>query len=394
MRFGRNKICGGLTVKLAVSVTVLVAAAMFFGGCRSFCPQTVRFNKEISMKPFGKAPYGDRAGETVYLYTLTNARGAKATITNYGGIMTSLYMPDRNGVMEDIVLGFDNLAQYTERHPYFGSTIGRYGNRIAGGRFTLDGVEYQLATNNNGINHLHGGNYGFDRMVWDAEPVTRPDAVGLKLSRVSKDMEEGYPGNLNVTVTYWLTDDNAIELFFEAQTDKATPINLTHHSYFNLTAARDNVLGHVITINADRYTVVNDTLIPTGELRSVAGTPMDFRKPHTIGSRIGQVPGGYDHNYVLNRTGDGLEKIAEVYEPKSGRVMEVLTTEPGVQFYTGNFLDGSQIGKGGIEYKKNFGVCFEPQHFPDSPNQPTFPSAILRPGETYFHHTVYKFSTR
>ena len=380
-----------------ISKTVLMAtglcAAIAMGGC---APEPKADNGEgasmdasIAKAVFGKMPDGTE----VDLYTLRNANGATVTITNYGGIVTSLTAPDKDGNFADVVLGFDTLEPYLERHPYFGATIGRYGNRIAFGKFTLDGTEYTLAANND-ANHLHGGNDGFDRVVWHAEEATRDDAVGLKLHYLSKDMEEGYPGNLDVHVEYWLTNDNALECNFKATTDKATPINLTHHGYFNLTGMKDTILGHEMMISAGRYTPVDEGLIPTGELASVEGTPMDFRTATAIGARIASVTGGYDHNYVLDGADGSLKKQVEVYEPTTGRVLEVLTTEPGVQFYTGNFLDGTNTGKGGTVYQKNYGFCLEPQHYPDSPNQPDFPSAILRPGETYTHQTVYKFSAR
>ena len=332
-------------------------------------------------------------GIDVYLYTLTNKKGAIVKITNYGGIVTSLIVQDKEGNMEDIVLGFDNLIAYLESHPYFGSIVGRYGNRIANGKFEIDGVEYQLAKNNE-ENHLHGGEIGFDKVIWDAKEIENDQGVGLELFYLSKDMEEGYPGNLSVTIIYFWTNDNELKINYKAETDRVTHVNLTHHSYFNLTACKDDVLNHEMMIDADRYTVVNEELIPTGELRDIGGTDMDFRTPETIGPRIENVEGGYDHNYVLNNTTGDLALVAEVYEPESGRLMEVFTTEPGVQFYTGNFLDGSITGKDGKVYKKHYGFCLETQHFPDSPNQPSFPSTLLYQGEKYSHLTIYKFSTK
>lgn len=332
-------------------------------------------------------------GIDVYLYTLTNKKGAIVKITNYGGIVTSLIVPDKEGNMEDIVLGFDNLKGYLEVHPYFGSIVGRYGNRIANGKFEIDGFEYQLAKNN-GENHLHGGEIGFDKVIWDAKEIENDQGVGLELFYLSKNMEEGYPGNLSVTIIYFWTNDNELKINYKAETDRITHVNLTHHSYFNLTACKDDVLNHEMMIDADRYTVVNEELIPTGELRDLGGTDMDFRTPETIGPRIENVEGGYDHNYVLNNTTGDLALVAEVYEPESGRLMEVFTTEPGVQFYTGNFLDGSITGKDGKVYKKHYGFCLETQHFPDSPNQPSFPSTLLYQGKKYSHLTIYKFSTK
>jgi len=340
---------------------------------------------EINKELFGK-----KQGEDVFLYTLLNTKGMEVKIITLGGIVTSLSVPDRNGDFEDIVLGFDNLQGYMEESPYFGALIGRYGNRIAKGHFVLDEKEYQLATND-GNNHLHGGKVGFDKVIWDSEEFRGEGLVGIKLSYLSKDMEEGYPGNLSATVEYSLTEENELKIYYTAETDKATPVNLTHHSYFNLTACREDVLNHEVTIFADKYTAADEELIPYGELKDVKGTPLDFLNPHTIGSRIAEVTGGYDLNYVLNSTEGDLSLAARVYEPKSGRMMEVYTTEPGLQFYTGNFLDGTLVGKDGKVYKKHFGFCMETQHFPDSPNQPSFPSTILRPGEKYTHSMSYKF---
>jgi aldose 1-epimerase len=343
---------------------------------------------------FGKTPDGADA----QLYTLTNAHGLKATITNYGGTLTSLLVPDKNGKLGDVVLGFDNLSGYLnpafrKSNPYFGALIGRYGNRIKGGKFTLNGQTYTLAKNN-GPNTLHGGKKGFDQVLWQAQPGTSANGQTLTLTYLSKDGEEGYPGNLTVTVTYTLTQDDALQIDYMATTDKATPINLTNHAYFNLNhGAGKDILGHEVTIPADRYTVVDATLIPTGELRSVKGTPFDFTTPHTIGERIAQVEGGYDHNWVLN-TATGQHAAASVYEPVGGRTMEVTTNQPGVQFYTGNFLDGSLTGKGGTVYGKHAGFCLETQHFPDSPNQPKFPSTTLKAGETFRSTSSYKFGVR
>jgi len=327
------------------------------------------------------------------LYTLTNGKGMTVKITNYGGIVTSIVVPDSAGNPGDVVLGFDSLSGYLQQGvPYFGALVGRYGNRIAKGSFKLDGKEYKLATNN-GPNHLHGGIKGFDKVVWQAEEVNNGQEPGLKLTYQSKDGEEGYPGNLSVTVVYTLTQNSELKIDYTATTDKATPVNLTNHSYFNLAAGKaENALQHQITINADRYTVVDASLIPTGELRPVKGTPFDFTSTHSIGERIGQVEGGYDHNFVLSAAQGSSAPVVRVSEPTSGRVMEVYTDQPGVQFYSGNFLDGSLTGKGGKKYVKHYGFCLETQHFPDSPNQPKFPSTILKPGETYHTVTTYKFS--
>ncbi|SHL40925.1 aldose epimerase family protein [Hymenobacter psychrotolerans] len=345
---------------------------------------------------FGHAPDGTE----VRLYTLTNAHGLRATICTYGGTLTSLLTPDRNGQPGDVVLGFDSVEgytspQYLKAGPYFGALIGRYGNRIGQGRFSLDGRTYTLARNN-GPNSLHGGQRGFDKVIWAAEPGTGPDGQTLTLTYLSPDGEEGYPGNLTVQVVYTLTPDNALRLDYTATTDQATPLNLTNHSYFNLNHGHaPNALGHELTLHADRYTVVDDTLIPTGELRPVQDTPFDFRQPHAIGARIAQVPGGYDHNWVLaDQQRPRPQLAASVYEPVSGRTLEVLTDQPGVQFYSGNFLDGSLQGKGGTVYGPHYGFCLETQHFPDSPNQPRFPGTILRPGDTFHSTTEYRFGVR
>lgn len=350
----------------------------------------------IIQADFGTMPDGQR----VSLYTLTNTQGAIARITNYGAIVTELWMPDKNGTLGDIVLGFDSLEGYLGDSPYFGCIVGRYGNRIGKGRFSLDGKSYTLAVNN-GENHLHGGLKGFDKVVWKAEPVTDKDGVGLKLRYLSKDMEEGYPGNLDVTVVYTLTNANELRIDYTATTDKPTVCNLTHHGYFNLAGqGKGDILGHELMLNADRYTPVDDGLITTGEILPVAGTPMDFIKPTKIGSRIDadfeqlRFGGGYDHNWVLNKKGNEMSLAARVYEQTSGRVMEIWTNEPGVQFYAGNFLDGTLTGKGGKVYQYRYGFCLETQHYPDSPNKPNFPSTTLRPGQTYKTTTIHKFSVR
>jgi aldose 1-epimerase len=343
-----------------------------------------------------RASFGAISGQPVDIFTLRNANGIEIKATNYGGIITSIVVPDRNGRLGDIVLGFDDLQAYVKDSPYFGAIVGRYGNRIAKGHFTLDGHTYTLAVNN-GPNHLHGGLKGFDKVIWHAEPLA--GSTGLVLSRRSPDGEEGYPGNLDVRVTYRLTDDNRLVIDYHATTDKATPVNLTQHSYFNL-AGEGDVLGHELTIDADRYTPVDANLIPTGELAPVEGTPFDFRKSTAIGARIDtpnlqlKNAGGYDHNWVLNRKGTGLQLAARVVEPKTGRTLEVSTTQPGLQFYSGNFLDGTLKGKGGRVYVKHAGLCLETQHFPDSPNHPDFPSTILRPGEQYDTQTVFRFGVQ
>jgi aldose 1-epimerase len=346
--------------------------------------------RNLTKGSFGKT----REGQSVDIYTLTNPSGMEARITNYGAILVSLKTPDRNGKLDDVVLGFDSVDGYLGEHPYFGSIVGRYGNRIAKGQFTLNGKVYKLATNN-GPNALHGGIKGFNRAVWKAEPVANS---ALKLTYLSKDGEEGYPGNLTVTVTYTLTDANELRIDYSMTTDKDTVKNITNHSYFNLAGqGTGDVLQHRVMLHADRFTPVDSTLIPTGELRPVAGTPFDFRQPHAIGERIDakdqqiHVGGGYDHNFVLNGNMGTLRPAARVVEPKSGRVMEVQTTEPGMQFYTGNFLDGTIKGKGGKVYNKRYGFCMETQHFPNSPDEPKFPTTVLKAGQTYKSATVFKF---
>ncbi len=353
----------------------------------------VKIRASIQKLPFGKTT----DGTAVDLYVLTNANGVQARINNYGAILTDLRVPDRTGKLDDVVLGFDTLEGYLAGHPFFGATVGRVANRIAKGKFTLDGKTYQLAVNN-GPNALHGGLKGFDKVVWKAEPSEGPDGVSVKFSYRSPDGEEGYPGNLSVVVTYTLTNQNELKIAYSATTDKATPVNLTNHSYFNLAGARaGDILGHELYLAADRYTPTDDTLIPTGAIQPVKGTPLDFTTPTPIGARINQIksdPVGYDHNFVLNSGGKELALAARVREPKTGRVMEMFTTEPGVQFYTGNFLNGKQTGKGGVVYQKHQGFCLEAQHFPDSVNHANFPSMILKPGQTYRQTTVYKFSAR
>ncbi|MEP6917594.1 MAG: aldose epimerase family protein [Acidobacteriota bacterium] len=342
------------------------------------------------------AAFGKTAdGKPVTLYTLSNANGVELRAMTYGAIITSLKTPDRAGVMSDIVLGFDTLDGYLKASPYFGAVVGRYGNRIAKGQFTVDGTTYTLAKNN-GPNHLHGGVKGFDKVIWDAVPSAKEAAVTF--SRTSADGEEGYPGNVKAQVTYALTDKNELVIDYRATTDQATPINLTQHSYFNLAGeGSGDILGHELTIHADRFTPVDATLIPIGQLAPVQGTPLDFRTATTIGARIDATADqlvngkGYDHNWVLNKNGQGLQAAARVVEPKSGRTLDVATTEPGVQFYSGNFLDGTITGKSGHVYQQRTGLCLETQHFPDSPNQPAFPSTILRPGQVYSARTVFTF---
>jgi len=367
----------------------MLAALFFTAGCA-----TKSLHTDLSaVQPFDVAP----DGVPVSLYTLRNENGVEARIMTYGGIIQSLKVPDKNGQLGDVVLGYVNLNGYVTNSPYFGALIGRYGNRIAKGHFTLNGVTYTLATNN-GVNALHGGVRGFDKVVWQAKPGCSELGQMLELTYTSHDGEEGYPGNLKVTALYTLTKDNAIRLDYTATTDKDTVVNLTQHSYFNL-AGQGDILGHEVYLNANKFTPVDASLIPTGELKPVGGTPFDFRAPTTIGSRIGQADeqlkfgNGYDHNWVINHPMGELGLDARVTEPTSGRVLEVWSTEPGLQFYSGNFLDGTITGKGGRVYQFRNGFCMEPQHYPDSPNHDNFPSVVLHAGETYHNIIIYRFST-
>jgi aldose 1-epimerase len=387
------------------STTRMLAAVLFCGLALGFgaCKKDASGRPEASAEQRGetmkikKEHFGRLAdGAYVDLFTLTNAHGLRARIMTYGAILVSLEVPDRDGVLADVNLGFDDLRGYLRTHPYFGAIIGRYGNRIAKARFTLGGVEYHLAPNNNG-NTLHGGLKGFDKVIWAAEPVKSGRGTGVKLTYLSKDMEEGFPGNLAVTVVYTLTDADELEILYEATTDKTTVLNLTNHAYWNLRGqGRGDILGHRLQVEADAVTAVDSpaNLIPTGEILPVAGTPFDFTSPHAIGERIGRVEGGYDHNFVLRSGGGTLAFAARVEEPESGRIMEVWTDQPGLQFYTGNFLDGTAAGKGGRAYGKHAAFCLETQHFPDSPNHPNFPSTVLEPGRTFRSVTLYKFSAK
>lgn len=348
----------------------------------------------IEKSPFGRLP----DGTSVELYTLTGSGGLSAAITTYGGAIVSLKAPDASGDLADVVLGFDGLDGYLGKgNPFFGCIVGRYGNRIGKGRFTIDGNEYTLARND-GENHLHGGIGSFDKKVWAARLLASPSGTALELSYLSRDGEEGYPGNLWVTVVYTLAND-ALEIRYAASSDRPTHCNLTNHAYFNLEGeGSGTILDHRVLIQASRFTAVGPGLIPTGEIRAVEGTPLDFRKPTRVGDRIDaddrqlRLAGGYDHNWVLDRTGTAPGFCARVVAPRSGRIMEVLTTEPGVQFYSGNFLDGTLRGKGKRRYPRRSGLCLETQHFPDTPNRPEFPSSVLRPGEKYATTTVYRFS--
>lgn len=349
----------------------------------------------IQSSLFGTLPDGTE----ITSYTLTNSGGIEMKVITYGAIITSLKVPDKEGNAEDIVLGYDNLEGYLESSPYFGAVIGRYGNRIANGSFMLDSQQYKLATNN-GPNHLHGGEKGFDKVVWKAEEIEEEKGVGLLFTRRSLDMEEGYPGNLDVTVRYFLTHDNTLEFDYFGRTDKRTIVNLTQHSYFNLSAMEEDILNHELMINADIFLPVDSTLIPVGEQKPVADTPFDFTSPKPVGRDILKDHEqlkfgiGYDHCWVLNRDDNELSLAATLYEPRSGRFMEVQTTEPGIQFYSGNFLDGSITGKGNKVYNQRTGLCLETQHFPDSPNQPGFPGVVLNPGEEYRSRTVLKFTVK
>ena len=389
MKMSCNKTAGYKLRLQCISLLLLLAWG---------CSKPTEPKKEAAVT---KSMFGTTAeGTPVDLFTLTNAHGVEARIIGYGGILVSLRVPDRTGKLDDIVLGCSSQACYEKETYYFGALIGRYGNRIAAGRFALDGTPYQLATNNP-PNHLHGGVKGFDKVIWAGNPFQNADGVGVTFSRQSPDGEEGYPGTLAALVTYTLTGNNELTIEYSAKTDKTTIVNLTHHSYFNLAGeGKRDILGHEMMINADRYTPIDPTSIPTGELAPVEGTPFDFRKPTTIGSRLGQDNvqlkngRGYDHNFVLNRQSDGLMLAARVVEPGSGRVLEVSTTEPGIQFYSGNYLDGSLVGKSGQTYGEHSGFCLEPQHFPDSPNHSNFPSTVLRPGEEHHSKTVFRFSTQ
>ncbi|SMO39782.1 aldose epimerase family protein [Gracilimonas mengyeensis] len=368
---------------LAGSMIFLFATATVISGCQKAEEKKPVTNQES----FGTLEDGREA----HLYTLKNSKGMEVKVTNYGGTVTSIVVPDAEGNMDNVILGYDDVAGYEADNPFFGATIGRYGNRIAEGKFELNGEEYQLNIND-GENHLHGGEKGFFKVLWNTEEVTDNS---LTISYLSEDGEQGYPGNLEVSVTFTVTEDNGLNIDYTATTDKATPVNLTNHSYFNLSGDPETrILDHMLTIDADHYTPVNEQLIPTGEIAPVEGTAFDFTEPHEIGARIDQIEGGYDHNYVLDRSGEGMENIATLYDPETGRQMDVITTEPGIQFYSGNFLDGSLQAPDGTPFIQYSALCLETQHYPDSPNQPDFPSTILEPGETYQTQTTYRFSVR
>jgi aldose 1-epimerase len=378
----------------SIGIAASLAGMPFLVAVAAEAPGDHHFQNQERVKRmlFGKTA----DGTAVDLFVLTNGK-ITAKVMTLGGIVTELHVPDRDGNLADVVLGFDKLESYLAGHPHFGAIAGRFANRIAKGRFTLDGKEYKLAVNN-GPNSLHGGLKGFDKVVWKAEDVSGPDGPAVKMSYLSPDGEEGYPGNLSVSVTYALTSDDALKIDYSAVTDNPTPVNLTNHSYFNLAGeASGPILGHELMLAADDYTAADETLIPTGEIKSVRGTPLDFTTPTAIGARFDQLSGdpkGYDHNYVIRHDARSPALTARVYEPKTGRVMEMFTTEPGVQFYTANFLDGKTKGKGGVAYKSYQAFCLEAQHFPDSVNHDNFPSTILRPGSTYKQTTIYKFSAK
>jgi aldose 1-epimerase len=383
----------------ARTAVVSLALALFLACGGSVALHAATKAKNPRRATVETSEYGKLAdGTPVQLFTLTNSKGAVAKITNFGATLTEVWMPDRTGRKRDIVLGFDSLDGYVGKEPYFGATVGRYANRIANGQFTLDGKTYQLAINDP-PNSLHGGTVGFDRKVWKAEPIDVPHAASVKFSYHSPDGEENYPGNLDVTVQYTLTDDDELKLDYTATTDKDTILNLTNHTYWNLAGADSgNVLKQVLMLNADSYTPVNANLIPTGEVPAVAGTPFDFTKPMALGSRITdplvQAHKGYDVNFVVNGTPGTMRLAARATDPDSGRTMEVWTTEPGIQLYTSNYLDGTLNGKRGIHYKQYGAFALETQHYPDSINQPSFPPVILRPGQTFHEATTYKFSAK
>ncbi|MBC7407837.1 MAG: galactose mutarotase [Arcicella sp.] len=384
-------------MKLKTFITLAVGI-VFLQSCTSKKTESNQTTDSLTVNKIKKTVFGTLPdGRVADQYTLKNANGMEIKISNYGGVITHWTAPDKDGKFEDIVLGFDSLSGYLTPPPYFGAIIGRYGNRIAKGKFTLDGKNYQLAKNN-GENHLHGGLVGYDKVLWNAEPMEGEESA-LKLTYLSKDGEEGYPGNLNITVVYTLLRDNSLKMDYSATTDKATVINLTNHSYFNLSGFKKDILDEEVTLNADRYLPVDKGLIPTGELRLVTGTVFDFTKPTLIEKGINEVKdeqiklgGGYDHAWILNKKGNELSLAATVLEKTSGRKMEVLTTEPAIQFYTGNFLDGKLTGKGDVKYVKRFALCLESEHYPDSPNQSAFPTVVLKPNEKYSTTTIYKLS--
>ncbi|MFI5194113.1 MAG: aldose epimerase family protein [Chitinophagales bacterium] len=370
-----------------------VISPLILVGLLAGCSQSPEKNKEIVVMENGnKKVFGTIGKDTIYSYSLQNGKGMRAVVSNYGGTLLELWTPDKSGKSGDVILGFDSLEGYLQKgNPYFGALVGRYANRIGNARFTIDGKQYTLAPNNNG-NTLHGGIRGFDKEIWTVEQV---NDSSVALSYTSPDGEEGFPGSMTVKVVYTVTADDGLKIDYTAVSDKKTPVNLTNHAYFNLSAGRDStILQHELTLHASHYTPVNDSLIPTGQIASVKNTPMDFLKPKKVGKDIDQVKGGYDHNYVIDRKDSGLVLAANVFDEGSGRDMQVWTTQPGVQFYTGNFLNGSLTDRDGKKIVQHAALCLETQHFPDSPNKPSFPNVILGPGQTFHEITEYKFSTR
>ncbi|GAB3665456.1 galactose mutarotase [Echinicola sediminis] len=373
-----------------------LAGALSFYACSSKTSEKETITEEAAPESTGLELSVANAmveGKEAQVYTLKNANGVEVDLSNYGGVITRLVVPDKEGKLENIVLYYEDLEGYRTSTNYIGASVGRYANRIEKGRFSLDGQEYELATND-GPNHLHGGDKGFDKVFWEAKPFENEEAVGVSMTYVSPDGEEGYPGELLTKVDFELDNDNNLSVSFEASTNKSTVVNLTHHGYFNLSGLKENILGHELTLWAEHYTPVDETLIPTGEVVPVEGTAFDFTSAHKIGERIDQVAGGYDHNFVVKAQADGeMTKMAELYHPGSGRVMELYADSPAVQFYSGNFLDGS-IAVDGVNYEQYFGLCLEPQTFPNSPNEEAFPSARLNPGETYHHTIKYHFGVK
>ncbi len=369
----------------------LIFSYLIIGNLSTGCNQPSEKNKEIVVMENGnRKVFGNIGSDTVYRYTLQNGNGIKAIVTNYGGTLLELWTPDRSGKSGDVILGFDSLAGYLQKaNPFFGALVGRYANRIANAKFSIDGKQFVLAANDHG-NTLHGGIKGFDKVIWTVDAV---NDSSLALSYTSPDAEEGFPGALTAKIVYTVTGDNGLKIDYTAVSDKKTPVNLTNHAYFNLSAGKDStILLEVLTLHASNYTPVNASLIPTGQIAPVKNTAMDFLAGKKIGKDIGQVRGGYDHNFVIDKKDDGIGLAASVYDESSGRFMEVWTTQPGVQFYTGNFLDGSLTGRDGKKIVQHGALCLETQHFPDSPNQPGFPTSILQPGQTYHQTTIYKFS--
>lgn len=374
-----------------VSCILLLTATLFISSCKSGVSGKEKALKDVAKLSVMKSSFGKIGDQEVFLYTLTNKHGITVKITNYGGIITEILMPDKDDETGNIVLGYDNLQSYVANNPYFGALVGRFANRIANGEFTLEGVKYTLAKNN-GNNALHGGIKGFDKVIWTPQDYCDTNVASLSLSYFSPDGEEGYPGNLKLGVTYLLNNHDELQIIIEGSCDKSTPVNICNHTYFNLNGANSDILGHQLIIHADEYTEINDQFIPTGRLLPVKGTPMDFDTAISIGDRIEKVRGGYDHNYVLRKQAGKMTEAAILFDPLSGRKVTIETTQPGIQFYSGNFLDGSIKGINGKIYKQHYGLCLETQHFPDSPNQPAFPSAILKANTPFMERTIFRFS--